>query len=520
MTAVASDSHGSLGKSLVRLAPATLIVQLLGFAASLALAARLGATTMTDAYYLAYSVPLFAYVVLLAAVRQGAIPLLTGAASRQSAQQFATSCSELLTATIVAATALSMAVTAVMVFLLPAVAGGGAHLAALTRTYILELSPYAVSGATLGALGAILAVRGEFAMPALVLGWEPFLKGCLVMLFPALGAQALVIGSLAGNLLAVTVLWELVRRSGVALRPARFRSSPLVRTVLKLTIPLAVGATVLQFNPLIDRAMAAGLGSGNVTALELGVRLFAAPAGLLGAILIAPIATTWSARLARDGWGAVGQSFSRVVAAVVILVPPLAMAGFLVRHDLVALMYKSQAYTAVAVSRTADVLGWLLFGLLPEILFVPLAALFVIHGDSVFPMKVALANGVLNVVLDVMLRGPFAVSGIALSTTITYIILCAVYFWKARRRWPLDLRSVRRPLAVSGASCIAIFLLCATVFGLSNSSGSRSDELVVVAMVLGMAGLIHGSLVMVGGVARLTGMPVRPGWRPLAALRR
>lgn len=497
------ESQRSLGNTLARLAPATLLVQLVAFGSSVVLATQLGASTMTDAYYIALSVPFFTYAVLLAAVRQGAVPLLADVAARKPGRDFSTSCSELVSATIAVAALLSLCVTGVMVFVLPTAAGGDTQMTALTREYMMELAPYAVTGAALGALGAVLAIRGQFVIPALMLGCEPLLKSVLVGLCPQLGAQALVIGSVGGNLLAVIVLWQLVRRNGVTLRFVGFRSSPLVRSVVRLTIPLAVGMTVLQLNPMVDRATAAGLGTGNVTAFDLGVRLFNAPAAIVGATLVAPLAATWSARLATDGWEAVGRSFARIVAAVVILLPPVAIAGFAVRHDLVALLYKSQAYNEVAVSRTANVFGLLLLGMVAEVLIVPLATLFLVRGDTVFPMKLALTNALLNVLLDLALRRPFGVAGIAASTTVTYAVVCLLYFWEAHRRWgSLNLRSVIRPLMVSGTSGLAILASCALLFGLNDSGGSRHNQLVVAAVVLGLAALIHGTLMMVGRVSR------------------
>ncbi len=81
-----------------------------------------------------------------------------------------------------------------------------------------------------GALAAILAVNGMFALPALLVGCETVLKAVLVLLFPRLGAQALVLGSLVGNLANVLVLWQLVRHRGVSLRFVGFRQSPLCET--------------------------------------------------------------------------------------------------------------------------------------------------------------------------------------------------------------------------------------------------------------------------------------------------
>jgi putative peptidoglycan lipid II flippase len=522
VTSTTAQSTGGLAKTLARLAPATLLIQLVQFGSSVVLATQLGATVMTDAYFLALSVPFLAFAVLEAAVRLGAIPSLTEISRGDSSHTFSARCRELVTATLAAATLLSVCITAAMSIVLPAAAAShDGQLAALTRQYLIELAPYAVTGATFGALSAILAVKGKFAIPALMLGCEPLAKIILVLAFPQLGAQALVLGSLAGNLLAVFVLWKMVERGGVPLALVGFRASRFVRRVFRLTLPLAVGATVLQFNPLIDRTMAAALGAGNVTAFELGGRLFSAPAALLGSILAAPLAASWSTRLAQGGWAAVVSSFSRVVGAVVLVVPPLATAGFVVRDDLVGLVYRSHAYTALAVSRTADVFGLLLLGLVAALLIMPLATLFLIHGDTVFPMKIAFANALINTVLDLALRKPLGVGGIALSTTLTYTLLCAAYFVQAQRRWgSLKLRSMSRPLAVSGASCVLILVFGASVFGLNHSTSSRFHELVVTAAVFATAALIHGALMMVARVSDVIALPLRPGWNPMPTLRR
>ena len=487
-------------QTLARLGPAIFLVQLLGFGSSVALATQLGATTQTDAYFLALTVPFFTYSILLSAVRQGAVPSLTVVAHGEPRESFTTACRQFVSGTVATAALLSLCVTAAMLVLLPIVAGANHHLVDLARQYMIELSPYAVTGGALGALGAILAVKRSFVIPALMLGCEPLLKCALVLLFPGLGAQALVIASVAGNLIAALVLWVLVVRRGIPLRFVRFHSSPLLRTIVTLTIPLAVGQSVLQFNPLIDRTLAAGLGTGNVTAFDIGARLFTAPANILGTILTAPLTATWSARLATEGWVAVTRSFRRVASAAVMIAAPLTVIGFLLRRDLVGLIYSSHAYNTTAVARTGDVFGLLLIGLLAQILVTPLSTLFLVRGANVFQMKMAFLNAALNTLLDLLLRGPLGVGGIAFSTTLTYIIVCLAYFREAHRRWSLDLRSLIRPIAVSGGSCVLILASCGAIFGLSDFRSSRFEELAVVAAIVGIAAAIHGSLMLGGRV--------------------
>jgi putative peptidoglycan lipid II flippase len=423
-------------QTFARLAPASVAVQVCSFGSSIVFAHHLGATTRTDAYYLALSIPVVVYAVLLAGIKLGGIPTLTEIAQGESPASLNRACSELLTAAIVASALLSLAVTTLMLLVLPRAAGGGPQLATYTRQFLLELAPYSVTGAMLGALGAILAVRDRFAAATAVLAIEPVLKSSLLLLFGRqLGVQALVVGNLAGNVLAVSVLWRCVRRQGVALRMTGFPRSPAVRSIVVLSAPLVLSQAALQLNPLIDRSTAGAVGPGAITQLEMGMRLFSAPTALLTGMMIAPLVASWSARMSTDGWSAVTRGFSRATATILCLLPPMIVLGYVLRHELVALIYSSRRYTPTDVRHTADVFGMLLLGLIPQILIVLAASLFVVKKDTVFPLKVGLANCALNAVLDVALRGPLGVAGIALSTTVTITLLFCVFIGAARSRW-------------------------------------------------------------------------------------
>ena len=178
--------------------------------------------------------------------------------------------------------------------------------------------------------------------------------------------------------------------------------------------------------------------------------------------LIAPI---WLRRgrrsLLSDGWAAVRASYSQMVAVGAIIVPPVQLPGSWCARRRRVRVPEPGLYGCSGFSRTAEVFGWLMFSLMPEILFVPLATLFVIRGDSVFPMKVAVANGVLNVGLDCDLRVPSPSSRYRASTAL-YIwgALCgvllrgsqAVGIARSSRRLPTDGRPAGSCVATVGCA--------------------------------------------------------------------
>ena len=493
MTAVAVE-RASLRKILTGVVPVTIVAQALSFASSLALANVLGATVATDAYFLGLSVPMIAFGILLAAVRLGALPTLTEWRAKGD-EGFNRLSSELFTGVSGGALLITIVTTAVAMVALPAaVAEPGTNLAELTRTTLLELAPLGVLGAMVGILGAILAAGGSFVPAAGVLALEPLAKTVFVLtLGRDWGATTLVVGNLVGSGLAVAVLWLVLRRRGVTVRLVRHANTAVLRTVFRFSVPLLISQSVLQVNPLVDRSMAAGLNSGSVTELELGLRIFAVPTVLLTGTLIGPLTATWVARFAVDGWNALRDSVTRALRAVIALIPPLAVAGLLAKDHLIALLYQGGEYTQTALNHTADVFGMLVLGLPAQVAVVVLSTLFIVRGDSVFPMKLGIANVLLNVGLNLALRPVLGIAGIALSTTLTFMLLVGVSALVAQRRWrAIDIAELRDVGARAAISTAAIAGAGVVILSAANFGKDRLGALIATGAIALMALIVHG----------------------------
>lgn len=484
------------------LVPVTVATQALSLASSLALGLVLGANDQTDAYYLALSVPVLTYATLLGATSQTAIPTLTDVDDH--AEGFTRAASELVTIVVAAAVVLTLAVTVAAALALPVLVGGSAHLTGLTRIMTFELAPYAVGGATVGVLTAVLAVRGRYAAAIAVGGCEPLAKVVLVVLLGhAIGAQALVAGSLIGSAVSACALWAVLRRAGVAVSLLRRPGTEMARRMAKLGVPMIAASSVLQVNPLIDRVAASGLAHGSVTVMELGYRVFAAPIALISTLLANPLTVTWAARRAEHGWTVLSRSVTRGVTALTILLPPVLVVGIVLRTHVVGLLYSGGAYTHHDIEQTGAVVGMLLVGCPAQLLISLLATLFLVQLDTVFPMKVAFANVVLNAVLDIALRGPLRTAGIALSTTVTMTILAAVYVAGARARWGrFDLTPLRRPLALAIPSSA---LIAGSSLLIRHGFGAAPGRPANLAM---LTGATAAGVAIHAGVLRLGGIPI------------
>ena len=475
-----------LGRIAGRVFPVTVVLQLCSFAASLALAAVLGASYATDAYFLGLSVPLLVFGTTAAAVRLGAIPALTEAQLSAPAR-FSETSSELMTAVLAGSTVLVTLVGLLNILALPHfVSGNDVRTLPLARLMTVELAPLGVLGACSGVLGAILTVRGRFVAPIAVLCIDPILRVLFVTTVgDRIGIQAVVVGQLSGNFLAVAVLLHLAYRARVYLRLMPFLHSRFVIYVVGFSAPLLIAQTVLQVNPVIDRSMAAALPTSSVTVLDLAVGMFSVPVALLVSSLIAPIAATWAARYAEGGWSALRQSYARGARVLLLVVPPVVVLGFLLRRELLTITYEWGAFSQGAADRVAFVFGMLLLGLPAQTLVILLSTLFVVRRDSVLPMKIALANVVLNVTLNFPLRHFLGAAGLALSTTVTYTLLCGVYAGLARRRFGRLGAFARAEVATVMAASGLVAVAAASLLAILPEVGTKKQALINIIAVSG-----------------------------------
>jgi putative peptidoglycan lipid II flippase len=498
VVASALPTTRSLRRTMGGLVPINLAVQVCSFVSSVALARVLGASASTDAYYLGLSIPVLTYGIFMGALRAGAIPSLAEVAGAAGEEGLGRASGELVSSVLVATAVLTLVVTGIAEALLPLIAGG--DLLALTRVTLAELAPYAVIGATTGVLGAVLAVRGVFALPVVVMMFEPIIKTVLTFsLGHEIGVQALIMGNLVGSGLALAVLWRAVQRGGISLRVSRHFNTPFVRTAARISLPLIASFSVLPVNPVVDRTMASGFGPGSITALELGLRLFSVPAGLFTGLLIAPIIATWSARKAAGGWPALRASATRALNGAAAVLPPFVVLGVVLRHQLVALVFQGGAYPSGALHKTTAVFGMILLSLPAQMLIVVFSTLFIVQKDTVFPMKLAFANVGLNVALNFAFRALFGVAGIALSTSITYTLLLVAYAFTARRRWGSFYAGEIWPIVIRVVASVALVAsVAALLIGTFPAANSRPDALVVV-VVVGLVGLVlHLGVLVVG----------------------
>ena len=479
----------------------TLLSRITGLARDAALARIFGISAIIDAFWFAFIIPnLFRRLFGEGALSAAFLPVFTRLDREDpfAARQLARLTISIMVIGLGGLTLISeLALAAILQSVDP---GDHTHLA--LRLMMIML-PYMPLVCIVAILGAMLQVYGRFGPMAAA---PVVLNGCIVLAALAFEGGAQLAGAsrqahhitlvswavlFAGVLQLIWSIWSLrrtvagLRDRTIAARPdgpdAKSRARQSLRQVLSQAWPMFIGLGVLQLNALFDNLIASypttvgstifgvpfPLAPGAITALSNAQRLYEFPLGVFG-IAVATAIFPALARLAGEG-AAERQQFAETVRRglrlVVYIGLPASVGLILVRQPLTAVVFYGDKFTAEDVNRVAFVL----LGYAPAIwaysMIHTLTRAFYAKGDSMTPVKIAVAMVALNLALNVtLIWTPLKEAGLAWSTAICSIIQVLILL-RVSRRFAVGLvdhavvRSWIKTLLVSAIMAGAV-LLC------------------------------------------------------------
>jgi putative peptidoglycan lipid II flippase len=325
----------------------------------------------------------------------------------------------------------------------------------------------------------------------------------------------------------IQLIWVLLALRKVMPRSAvrdvaRARST--ARKVGLQALPMILGLGVLQFNTLLDGLIASWptlvgptvpffdiaypLPEGSMATLSWAARLYEFPLGVFGIA----IATAIFPQLAREHGDdrAFSSTLRRGIRMTLFIGLPASIGVILVREPLTAVVLQGYSFTATDTRWVA----FILLGYATAIWAYCLTQLFVrafyARGETMTPVKVAVAMVILNLLLNLtLIWTPLKVAGLAWSTAICAVIQTFVLAFLLHRRMDglLD-ASVVRGLLATLAVTLATGICAGVVFYLFDPTSQASNwwyQFIVLVAVVAAGGC--GALI----TARVFRMP-ELGW--------
>ena len=429
----------SLVKSTAVVGFFTLLSRISGFVRDIIMANLIGASWLSDAFFVAFKLPnFFRRLFAEGAFNVAFIPSFSGILSTEGRAAAIAFAGEVMSVLLVVLLLLNAVFILFMPWITPLFAPGFAATPEkfdLTVTLSQITFPYILFISLVSMLGGVLNSFGKFAAPAAspILLNLCMIAGMLFLTSTPTPAHALAWSVLAAGMVQLGWLVAICYRHDMLPSLVVPKLTPKVKTMLLLMAPAAMGSGVQQVNLLIDVVIASHI-PGAVSYLYYADRITEMPIGIIG-VAVGTVLLPMLSRQIKAGEHAAAQaSMNRALEIVMLVGLPATAACMVIAEPIIRVLYMHGAFSAddmVATTRALIAFGAGLPAFLAVKIFAPG---FYANHDTKTPFKIAIVCVLVNLAFNLLLMGPFRHVGMAMATSIASWVNLAAMAWILYKR--------------------------------------------------------------------------------------
>lgn len=495
-----------VGKAALVIVAATLVGRILGLVRDIAVAYFFGAQADTDAFFLAYKVPYLLTLMVSGALTATFVPLFSyrlATDRKQEAWSLSVNIGNIIALILIG---LSVLLVILAPWFIPLIGPGLAPATVDKGVFLFRILMigFVFEGLTGLVVGMLNSLR-KFALAAFAPAAGTVVVLVITIAFAgSLGITALAIGSVAGWVAGLVVLFPGLRGEGIHYRPRIDWRDPAVREVGGMVWPILIGSAVGKVSVFIIQLLGSLLEQGSISSLNYADKLFQLPLGLFVAGISVPIFPLLSEQVAAKAPERVKATLDFALRLMGFLLIPATVGIILLRYPLIGLLLEHGEFTAADTARTAWALLFLCLGLYAYAGRDTLTRVFYAYHDTRTPVKISVVTVAITIGLAYLFMQYMGVGGLTLGMTVALAINFVVLMWMLRRKIGVIglLRTGRSILRVLGASAVMGVVMWVVDHFLAPVAGAglEGNALRLVAGVVVGAGIFLF-------VARLVRMP-------------
>ncbi len=432
-------SKGKIARAAGQMSVATFISRVLGFIRDMVLAFYLGASGVSDAFYVSFRIPnLLRELFAEGSMSSGFIPVLSEYHVKEGMEGARGLVRKVFTLLVLLVGVITMIGIVAAPGIISVIAPGflkDPQKFALTVHLSRMMFPFLIFISLAALVMGSLNTSGVYFLPALasaVFNLAMIATAMVLARHNAILAAALgvLIGGFAQFLFQVPSYF----RAGYDFRPDfRFRD-PGVRKIIMLILPATVGMAVAQINIVTSNVLASFLPAGSITYLFYSMRLIHFPVGIFGVAMGLAVLPALSSHAVKKDFEALRQDFSFALRLLFFITLP-SMAGLIaLRFPIISTLFYRGRFDLAAVDGTAQALLFYSMGIWAMVGVRVIAATFYSMQDTRRPVKSAVIALSANIVLSIVLMFPLKASGLALANSLSSMINFTVLFYLLRKK--------------------------------------------------------------------------------------
>lgn len=412
----------------------TFLSRILGLARDAAIAAAFGASGVTDAYMVAYTLPYALQAVSGVAFVIVILPAVTSylvAGRQEEGWQVA---SQIGSVIFLVLTLAAVAGIALAPWLVKAVAPGfsAAEAELATRLTRIMFPSIVLMGCGMLVSGILNAGR-RFSVAAVAPGVVNIV--IILAVFLAASIEGVAWGTLAGFAAFLLVQLPELKKVGFRYSPGFNLGHPAVRQALASLGPVLLAVSVTQVYLIMNRFFASSLAAGSITALDLANRTMNLP-GIFVSSVYTAIFPALAERAALGDREGLAQTLTGGLRMVIFLILPASLGMIILKEPLVAVLYQRGAFDSAAAELTSKALFYFAAGYPGLAVNTVLLRAYYALGNALLPAVLGLISVGINLGLSMLLLPRMGHEGLALANSLATLAYSALLLMALKKRLP------------------------------------------------------------------------------------
>lgn len=296
---------------------------------------------------------------------------------------------------------------------------------AQTQSFFLYLVPLMPLSGLSAIFTAVVTARDRLALATVA----PVISTVVVIIsvygFAARwGTYAIAVGMTLGLGLQVIILMIGLRYFGLCPTFEWGGFTPQVRSFLRQSITVAIGASVMNLVDVIDQYSAASIGPGSVSALNYGNKVVVMVVGLASVAVTTAALPHLSALVSANDFSGAIQIVKTYSLVILVVTIPVAFFLILLSPYIVTVLFEGRAFTHDDTLQVAAIQRFFLLQIPPHVLGMLFVSLvWAMRANWVF-LLINPVCLIFKIFLNNALIVVYGVTGIGLATSITYGLSC------------------------------------------------------------------------------------------------
>ena len=411
-----------------------IIGKLIAFGKDIVISAYFGASTETDAYFIALNITTIIFIAFYSTVTIVFLPLYNENLEKKGVKKslhFTSNAITLYVLITIAITALSFVFSNDIITIISNTSMEGNSIRNTLTTKLLRIMVFSFSFSIIVSFTTSIQLSNKlYLTPHLV----PIINNLVIVLsLIILGSTyGIFVPAIAGVLawvLQVPLHFWFVRniyRYKLSLNP----KDPSIKKMGVLFFPAFLGVFVDQLNIMVDTILASGLEDGSISALNYSSRLISFASGIFIMAIMSIAFPLFSKAIENNDDKTLNTSIQSSLRLLLLLMVFISSIVFVFYQEIVSIVYLRGKFDQVAVDKTASVFFYYGLGLIFLALRELFNKVFYAKKNTKIPLVISIIAVSVNIILSLLLVAKMGVNGLALASSISLLlyVVMQLYF--------------------------------------------------------------------------------------------